>query len=299
MIWPENKKFAFTIVDDTDEATLENIKPVYDLLNDLKLKTTKTVWIEPSRDKFTGDCLKDEPYLNFILDLQNKGFEIAFHGVGSGSFSREEILNGLTFYKEKLGDYPKMHINHAQNPHNLFWGNSGGSKLLQVYSKWRIPHENYYGHVPSSKYFWGDFLKKHIKYMRARTSSDINTLKFDPKMPYRDKDKDKYSNFWFSSSDGAEIKSFTNLICKENIDRLVSENGLCIVYTHFGCDFVKNKQVDEHFKENMAYLSKQEGWFAPASEILDYLLQHKKSEYESEWFFTYLDLKRALDKRGY
>ena len=40
ILWPDNKKFAFTIFDDTDRANLENIKIVYDFLNKLGFKTT-------------------------------------------------------------------------------------------------------------------------------------------------------------------------------------------------------------------------------------------------------------------
>jgi hypothetical protein len=43
--WPNGKSFAFTIVDDTDEATVNNVKPIYDLLYELGFKTTKTVWL--------------------------------------------------------------------------------------------------------------------------------------------------------------------------------------------------------------------------------------------------------------
>ena len=50
MKWPSNKKFAFTIVDDTDNATVENIKPVYDLLHKLSICSTKTIWVYPPRD---------------------------------------------------------------------------------------------------------------------------------------------------------------------------------------------------------------------------------------------------------
>ena len=42
--WPDGKAFAFTIFDDTDNATLETVAPVYDLLRDLGLRTTKSVW---------------------------------------------------------------------------------------------------------------------------------------------------------------------------------------------------------------------------------------------------------------
>jgi hypothetical protein len=44
MNWPNNKDFAFTIIDDTDNSTVSNVKPIYNLLADLGLKTTKTVW---------------------------------------------------------------------------------------------------------------------------------------------------------------------------------------------------------------------------------------------------------------
>ena len=47
---PENKKFAFTIIDDTDDAFCNNIVPIYDILYENKLKTTKTVWVYPPRD---------------------------------------------------------------------------------------------------------------------------------------------------------------------------------------------------------------------------------------------------------
>ena len=33
--WPDGKDFAFTIFDDTDLATLENVPPVYELLGGL------------------------------------------------------------------------------------------------------------------------------------------------------------------------------------------------------------------------------------------------------------------------
>ena len=59
MKWPEQKKFAFTVVDDTDKATVQNVGPVYDLLAELGINTTKTVWpIAPSRQgRFGGNSV--------------------------------------------------------------------------------------------------------------------------------------------------------------------------------------------------------------------------------------------------
>ena len=42
--WPNNKDFAFSVFDDTDFATVENVKEVYSLLKDYGLQTTKSVW---------------------------------------------------------------------------------------------------------------------------------------------------------------------------------------------------------------------------------------------------------------
>ena len=43
--WPNNKQFAFTIFDDTDRANLKDNQLVYQCLNELNFKTTKSVWM--------------------------------------------------------------------------------------------------------------------------------------------------------------------------------------------------------------------------------------------------------------
>lgn len=298
MNWPDNKQFAFTVVDDTDNATIQNIEPVYRLLQELGMRTTKTVWVYPSRDRFTGDTLQDREYLGFILGLRDKGFEIGLHGVGSGAFTREEILVGLKFYQECFGQYPSMHINHAQSPHNIHWGNSACSRLLQSYARLRSPNDKFFGHDTAGDCYWGDFAKQHIRYMRSRSFKGINTLAHDPRMPYRDRDKEAASNFWFSSSDGADVRAFTALISKDNVDSLVTEGGCCIVYTHFASGFVDgNGEVNPAFRTNLEYLASKGGWFVPAGEMLDHLLAQRKGEFESEAYFTWLDVKRMLQRR--
>ncbi len=77
--FPNNKRFAFTILDDTDLSTVTNIGPVYCLLNELGMRTTKTVWPLASvrAGRLGGASLQDREYLNFILKLKESGFEIA------------------------------------------------------------------------------------------------------------------------------------------------------------------------------------------------------------------------------
>lgn len=74
--WPDNKKFAFTIVDDTENSAVENVKPIFDFLYKNGMLTTKTVWVYPLRDGFTGECLLDNDYLKFIADLKQRDMKL-------------------------------------------------------------------------------------------------------------------------------------------------------------------------------------------------------------------------------
>jgi hypothetical protein len=296
--WPDNKKFAFTIIDDTDNATVENIKPIYDLLYEKKLLTTKTVWVYDSRDHFSGSSLQDDNYLNFIKELKDHGFEIQLHNVGSGSFLSDEIQQGLELFNRLMGYYPSMHINHSFNPDNMYWGYKRYSPfyaaiLRIVYGKKR----RFYGDEKSSKHFWGDLHKKHIKYTRNRVFNDINTLRQDPKMPFKEKSK-PLANYLFSSSDGHTLEEFNALISKKNIDRLEKEGGFCIVYTHFASGFIDaNGNIDADFENKINYLASKNGWFVPASEILDFLLLEKKgTEYTNLWYTFFLDTKWFIQR---
>lgn len=263
------------------------------------MRTTKTCWVYPPRDSFTGHSLSNEGYRNFVLDLAKKGFELALHNVGSGAFNREEILRGIELFKDFTGDYPLMQINHANNPDNLYWGSeryTGFTKFLIkiIYGNKR----SYYGSDINSPYFWGDVSKNHIKYIRNHTFNGINTLNYDPQMPYRAKKKNEFSNYWFSSSDGHTVEEFNNLISSKNVNELVASGGLCIVYTHFASGFVNgNGVVDCTFEMQLRNLSQKEGWFVPASEILDYLLTQKKEpEFVSQFYQACLDVRWMFDR---
>jgi len=51
--WPGGKDFAFTIFDDPDHDTVENVAAIYSFLDDLGLRTTKAVWpidVSPEKD---------------------------------------------------------------------------------------------------------------------------------------------------------------------------------------------------------------------------------------------------------
>ncbi|MEQ9322961.1 MAG: hypothetical protein RIF41_27595, partial [Polyangiaceae bacterium] len=81
MLWPDGKRFAFTVFDDTDRATLDNVREVYALLADLGMRTTKSVWpIKGSNEPtIPGTTCEDDAYRAWTLELQRPGFEIGYH----------------------------------------------------------------------------------------------------------------------------------------------------------------------------------------------------------------------------
>ena len=58
-------------------------------------------------------------------------------------------------------------------------------------------------------------------------------------MPYHDLKK-RYVNYWFTSSEGSNVRTFNECISEQNQDQLEEEGGACIMYTHFGCGFYTN-----------------------------------------------------------
>jgi hypothetical protein len=296
---PGGKSFAFTIIDDTDNSNVDNTKPIYDFLEDMGFRTTKTTWCLPPRDRFTGGSLQDERYRDFLVDLEKKGFEIALHNVGSGSFTREEIEKGLELFERTFGHTPKTHVNHSHNPDNLYWGSK---RFVLPFS---ILHElitgsskEFSGEQPNSPHFWGDLHKEKVRYTRNLVFNGIDTLAQDPKMPYYDPRKEAYSNYWFSSSDGQTVEEFNALIHPKNIDKLERKAGTAIVYTHFASGFLDQRGwVDPIFKERMEYLSTKNGWFVPAGTLLDHLVYCKEDDHFASWSYLFkLNIKWVVDR---
>jgi hypothetical protein len=100
--YPFGKRFAVSIVDDTDRARLHQIAPVYACLRERGLLATKTVW--PLRatassggyEKLStdGDTFDEPAYRAFCESLHAEGFEIALHTVSGGDSTRDETIRG-------------------------------------------------------------------------------------------------------------------------------------------------------------------------------------------------------------
>ena len=180
--WPNNKQFAFTIFDDTDRANLKDNQLVYQCLNELNFKTTKSVWMtdgnKPTKD--SGVTCDDKIYLNWLLELKNKGFEIGYHNTTYHSSYRQEIEEGLEKFVKIFNQSPAVMANHSANQENIYWGSHrvSGSRRAIYNILTRFKKNKFYkGHNESSPYFWGDLCKKHITYVRNFVFSDIYIFK--------------------------------------------------------------------------------------------------------------------------
>ena len=282
--FPNGKQFAFTVVDDTDVATVANVKPVYDLLHELGFRTTKTVWPLPcpegSPDFSSSQTLEDPEYRAFTIDLQRRGFELTWHGATMETSDRTRTIAALERFSEVFGEYPRIHLNHALNRENVYWGTSRlDSRMLRTLvgrlARW--PADYFTGHVEGSPFWWGDLCEKHVTYGRNLTTNDINTAEFNPSMPYRDPARSLIP-WWFSASDAEGVDEFNELIHPRRQERLAREGGICIVATHFGKDFVRDGVVNSVTRARLEELSQRPGWFPTTGELLDWLRARRMAE---------------------
>jgi len=274
--FPHGKRFAFTVIDDTDVATVSNVGPIYDLLEQLGMRTTKTVWPlrcpEGSRDFGNSQTLEDPDYLAFNLDLQRRGFEIASHGATMESSNRERTILGLERMRSTFGKYPIVHANHANNRENLYWGSARIDNILvrAIYRLFLRGPDGFEGHVENSSYWWGDIANSHVRYVRNLTFDTLDVTRVNPTLPYIDVRR-PLVRWWFSASDAENCSEFNHLVRLEEQARLEAYGGVAIVATHFGKGFVANGRVNDETAFLLESLSKRQGWFVPVGQLLDWL----------------------------
>jgi hypothetical protein len=276
---PVGKRFAFSVLDDTDDSTLENVQPVYALLQDLGLRTTKTAWPldcpEGSRHFFAAETPQEKAYLAFVHELADAGFELAFHGATMESSRRERTLEGLEFLRSEFGCYPRLFCNHGQNRENLYWGSRRfRTAPLRMLSRvlMREHGDSSEGDTEGSRFFWGDVCRDVIRYVRNFTFERLNMLEVDPGMPYHVAST-PYVKYWFSTVDAPDVQAFNRVLSRRRIDQLEADRGVCIVSTHLGKGFVKDGRVNPVTEGLLRYLADKAGWFVPVSDVLDRLLE--------------------------
>jgi hypothetical protein len=297
--FPNNKKFAFTILDDTDLSTVENVSPVYRLLAGLDMRTTKSVWpLASVRDGRQGGCsLQDADYLKFVLDLRNQGFEISLHNVRNHHSTREMIEQGLEEFRRLIGRYPRVQTNHSTNRDNIYCGKARFNRLRLLYKAGTVLKDGhkFEGHDPSTAFFWGDLCRAKVDFVRNFVFNEINLDRVNPTMPYHDLGR-PFVNHWFSSCRGGNANSFCETLCEANQDRLEAEGGVCIMYVHFASGFATDGAVDTRVEQLLRRLAARDGWFVPVSTLLDFLREERQTRVISAAELNSMEQRWAFEK---
>lgn len=278
LVLPDGKRFAFTIFDDTDNATVANTRPFYELLASLGMRTTKSVWCFDSADahpNWAGSAtLADPDYRAYACELQARGFEIGFHGASMMSSLRARVQRALDLFHDTFGHYPRSYAHHASNQENLYWGPARFRLplLRLLYARFGMrdaPHSS--GHLAGSPYFWGDLCQQSIAYVRGFTFPVLDLFSVHRHILYRDPTM-TFVNFWFSATHAPNVETF-NALLRPSGPSALREGGVCIIATHLASGFVQNGAVHPETRRLLESLAQQNGWFVPVSTLLDYLRQ--------------------------
>ena len=280
LIWPPHPyRAGFCITDDTDAATLESVRLVYDFLSSVGLRTTKTVWVfEPSEpcgipalppSILRGITLQDPQYLDTCRALSERGFEICLHGASAGNNVRERTARALEFVERHFGA-AGTYVCHAKNAENPYWHEKVVPRgplqwLLARASRYRCSGED-----PASPYFWGDLCLEKVRHIRLFRTRSVNTLAENPSMPYFDPEK-PWVPSWFS----ATKRSFHDCTTATALEELKREHGLCVLYQymHRYAD-LREGRVQPAFEADAQRLMSTPGlWVDTTSAVLDRLRQ--------------------------
>jgi hypothetical protein len=282
MEWPGGRQFAFTVFDDPDGDNMSAINWVYPFLRDLGLCMTIGVWpMGPLRDtNCPGRTCEDPKYLAQVKTLQRDGFEIGYHSAAPHSCTRDEVIRSLDRFRDLFGHDPVTMANHF-NADALYWGKARMTgvvrPLLYRLMTGGRNDDRFSGQVEGSPSYWSDVAARRIRDCRNLVYRDTNTLAVCPQMPYRDHAR-AHVPYWYCSTNGPDCPSFLKAVGEAEQDRLESEGGLCIMYTHFGKGFVDGGKLNRRFVGLMTRMAKKGPWVAPTGTVLDFL-REKRGEH--------------------
>jgi hypothetical protein len=283
-LFPEGYTFGFTIIHDADCAYSRRLAPLFEAFDEFGFKLTVTAfvfwadwanngaiwreWKEAERDG--GDFfapkavpLVDDKEREFYVELANRGHEIGIHTPSDTSDTRHDIVRAFEFFKEVFGHYPKVYTEHSGSTNKEAQANEG-SKPESIY--YNADLLNDYGPWVWIDDEWGIPHNRHAQFydILAVNGSPFNKV---AEMKYGIAKGFLRSGKWREGDGDGFLAGYSD----ENIDLLEKNRGLALVYTHLDKKWLDSgtRQMRGAIKDQLRYLASKNGWFVPASTILD------------------------------
>tara|TARA_R100001163_G_scaffold62246_1_gene52858 strand:+ start:135 stop:953 length:819 start_codon:yes stop_codon:yes gene_type:complete len=263
---------TFILTNDPDHETLELIRPIYKIFNEVGIKVTTGVFCKMENDgtylsrhcqQGETDSLENPEYKDFLLEQRSAGHEIAFHGYSQVSNKRNKFLEGLEIYKNIFGEYPYTYIEHGgKKGHHP----DGGCKKETLIWK---------GRDKDSDYYIEDILTEKIKCVWA-----FHDLINQPYMP-PEKEAHTHEDYFYRLNDLKNSPLFFRRYRLFQASTVEKTGDLFIGYTHFG---YKGYLFDHHDWEYWA----DNKHSSPINNILAFL---EKNNFKSLTVKDYLNSK--------
>lgn len=295
--YPAGHRFAFTIVHDADSAYSRRLAPLFEEFDALHMKLTVTsfvFWADWARDgaiwsEWRAAARPRQPFFQpiavplvdpeerrFYLGLAARGYEIGMHSASETSDTTAQTVRAFATFTQIFGHPPAVYVEHSAANNKEALNNQGAD-----------PHSPYYILGVLRQYqpwVWIDG--------PGGMPSDHETHFFDlaaiPSAPFCPELAQRYGlervfmrSGKFHTADG---NAFLEWYTQGNIDQLVQNRGLALVYTHLDKQWLDpgTRKMRTPLHERLAYLVSNDGWFFPAGAILDRLVLMRKVSLQSD-----------------
>lgn len=283
-LYPNGHTFAFTIVHDADSSYSRRLAPLFDEFDALNMKITATVfvyWADWAQDgkiwsswnriddpekKFLAPQavpLVDDNERAFYLGLAARGHEIGMHTPSDTSDTTRRMQSAFEYFAQTFGHPPAIYVEHSTRSNKETLQNEGAN-----------PRSNYYSLAVLKSYHpwvwvdgpWGLPADNEPRY--------YDLVAFNG-APFSNEESQHYGLDKVFMRTGkwhkADGDGFLDEYSEANVDDLERNRGIALVYTHLDSKWLDagTHKMRAPICDRLRYITSKNGWFAPASVILD------------------------------
>jgi hypothetical protein len=261
-------------VHDADSAFSARLAPLFDVFDDLGFRITASafafwadwahdgaIWSEWRATPFEGPIavpLADPVEGRFYQQLSARGHEIALHSPADTSSTSDDVVAAFELYRTMFGRYAPVYVEHSARSNKDALANEGAN--------------------PDSAYFTRDILLWYAPWIwvdeadSVRAHTDHRTILNDAANARYGLSKAFVRTGRWSASDG---DGFLACYTEDRVDALEADGGTALVYTHLNEGWLdpRTRQMRGDIADRLRYIASKPGWFAPAGEILDRVVE--------------------------